>query len=75
MAVSQKPEALADDCAMAKVVISAAAAPECKGPAVVIDRDAAASGQGWRVVLSNSPYTESVRDYRGGRPWVAIPNK
>src|SRR5206468_4706076 len=44
VAVSQKPEALADDCGMARVVVSAAAAPNCKGPAVVIDRDAAARG-------------------------------
>ncbi len=71
VAVSQKPEALADDCAMAQVVVSAAAAPDCKGPAVVIDRDAAAKGQGWRIVLSPAPYAKSVRGYRGARPWVA----
>ncbi len=70
VAVSQKPEALADDCATAKVVVSAAAAPDCKGPAVVIDRDAAASGQGWRITLSPQPHAESVRSYRGARPWV-----
>jgi competence protein ComEC len=71
VAVSRKPEALADDCVLAKVVVSTAAAPDCKGPAVVIDRDAAAKGQGWRVRLSDHPYTDSVRDYRGARPWVA----
>jgi competence protein ComEC len=71
VAVSRKPEALADDCAAAKVVVSAAAAPDCKGPAVVIDRDRAARGQGWRVMLSDRPYAESVRGYRGMRPWVA----
>ena len=68
VAVSRKPEALADDCAMAKVVVSAAAAPNCKAP-VVIDRDAAARGQGWRVTLSPQPYAESVRSVRGERPW------
>lgn len=71
VAVSQKPEALADDCAMAKVVVSAAVAHDCRGPAVVIDRDAAASGQGWRITVSPQPYGESVRGYRGMRPWVA----
>jgi competence protein ComEC len=68
VAVSRKPEALADDCAMAKVVVSAAAAPACKAP-VVIDRDLAARGQGWRVTLSAQPSAESVRDGRGERPW------
>ena len=71
VAVSQKPEALAEDCALAKVVVSAAAAPDCKGPAVVIDRDAAMTGQGWRVTLSPEPSAQSVRAERGARPWVA----
>ena len=34
---TKKPESLADDCALAKVVVSAAVTPNCKGPAVVID--------------------------------------
>jgi competence protein ComEC len=71
VAVSQKPEALADDCAMAKVVASTATALNCKGPAVVIDREAAMRGQGWRVTLGLKPHAESVRSYRGERPWVA----
>jgi competence protein ComEC len=71
VAVSQKPEALMEDCAMAKVVVSAAAALACKGPMVVIDREAAAKGQGWRVDLSPRPYAQSVRAQRGARPWVA----
>jgi len=73
VAVSQKPEALMEDCAMAKVVVSAAAALACKGPMVVIDREAAAKGQGWRVDLSPRPYAQSVRAQRGARPWVAGP--
>jgi len=75
VAVSQKPEALADDCAAAKVVVSAAAAPACKGPAVVIDRDTAMTGQGWRVNLSAEPSAQSVRGERGVRPWVATPRQ
>jgi competence protein ComEC len=71
VAISARPEGLGDDCAQAAVVISAAVAPACKGPAVVIDRDAAREGQGWRVTLSKPPYAESVRRYRGARPWVA----
>jgi competence protein ComEC len=72
VAVSQKPEALGEDCAMANVVVSAAIAPECKGPAIVIDRDAAMTGQGWRVRLSPELYAQSVRAERGMRPWVAV---
>jgi hypothetical protein len=44
----------------------------CKGPAVVIDGKAAAIGQGWRITLSPKPSAESVRDWRGARPWVAL---
>jgi competence protein ComEC len=73
VAISQKPEALSEDCAVAQVVVSAAAAPDCKGPAVVIDRDTAMTGQGWRVSLSREPYAQSVRAERGARPWVAMP--
>ena len=72
VAVSQKPEALAEDCAVAKIVVSAAAAPGCKTPVVVIDRDAAMTGQGWRVRLSPEPSAQSVRAERGMRPWVAV---
>ena len=71
VAVSQKPEALAEDCAVAKIVVSAAVAPACKGPAVVIDHDAAVTGEGWRVNLSPEPSAQSVRGDRGMRPWVA----
>ena len=70
IAVSWRPEALAEDCVRAQVLVSAAAA-SCKAPAVVIDRDAAARGEGWRVTLSSLPTATSVRDYRGERPWVA----
>jgi competence protein ComEC len=71
VAASQKPEALAEDCAVAKIVVSAAAALACKGPAIVIDHDKAMTGQGWRVNLSPDPNAQSVRAERGARPWVA----
>jgi hypothetical protein len=46
-------------------------AANCKGPAVVIDQKAAATGEGWRVTLSPTPTAVSVRQVRGWRPWVA----
>ena len=70
IAVSIKPEALAEDCVQAQIVVSAAQAPDCKGPAIVIDQKAAAEGQGWRITLSPTPAAQSVRAYRGTRPWV-----
>lgn len=71
IAVSFKPEALDEDCVREAVVISAAQAASCKGPAVVIDQKKAAEGQGRRIMLSPTPKAESVREYRGERPWVA----
>jgi hypothetical protein len=71
IAASLMPDALDEDCRRAKVVVSAAPAPNCKGPAVVIDRRAAEEGQGWRVTLSPMPSAISVRQLRGLRPWVA----
>jgi competence protein ComEC len=68
IAASLRPEALLEDCARAQVLVSTAAAVNCKGPAVVIDRKAV--GEGWRVTLSSPPTAISVRDYRGNRPWV-----
>ena len=70
IAASLRPEALDEDCLRAQVVISAAQAAGCKGPAVVIDQRAAEQGEGWRVSLSPTPSAVSVREMRGERPWV-----
>jgi len=74
IALSLRPEALEEDCARARIVISAAQAPNCKGPAVVIDRRAAEEGEGWRITLSSQPSAISVRQSRGERPWVTALN-
>jgi competence protein ComEC len=70
IALSQRPEGLEEDCARARIVVSAAQALNCKGPALVIDQKAAQEGQGWRVTLSPNPSALSVRNLRGERPWV-----
>lgn len=70
IAASLRPEALAEDCRRAQVVVSAAQATACKGPAVVIDQKAGKQGEGWRITLSSPPVAVSVRAYRGERPWV-----
>jgi competence protein ComEC len=71
IAASLKPEALAEDCVRTQVVVSAVKAG-CVGPKVVIDRDAAATGEGYQVMLSPVPSSLSVRATRGTRPWVPI---
>jgi hypothetical protein len=38
---------------------------------VLIDRDTALAGQGWQVTLTPAPSAQSVRQWRGMRPWVA----
>ena len=68
IAAGLRPEALAEDCARAVIVINGSAV-SCKGPKVMIDRIAAEDGQGWRIDLS-SLTTESVRVWRGERPWI-----
>ncbi len=70
IAAGLRPEALAEDCARASVVISTATG-NCKGPAIVIDQKSAADGQGWEITLSSPPTAVSVREWRGDRPWVA----
>ncbi|WP_304188433.1 hypothetical protein, partial [Phenylobacterium aquaticum] len=69
IAASLRPEAFLEDCLRAQVVVSTAVM-NCKGPALVIDGKAAASGQGWRITLSLTPSAVSVRSYRGMRPWA-----
>jgi len=70
IAVSLKPESLAEDCARAQILVTAAQATNCKGPAVMIDQKGAAEGEGWRIRFSTRPVAESVRQYRGERPWA-----
>jgi competence protein ComEC len=67
IALPLRPEALAEDCARAQVLVGAVTA-DCKGPSVLIDQRNA--GQGWAVRLSPLR-AESVRAARGERPWVA----
>jgi competence protein ComEC len=70
IAASLRPEALAEDCDLAQVLVSAAQAFGCKGPAVKIDQKKAAEGEGWEITLSPTLTAESVREYRGERPGV-----
>jgi competence protein ComEC len=68
IALSYRPEALADDCAAARILVTPLAVA-CGKPALVIDGAAARGAEGWRI--SFSPLSAvSVRQVRGARPWV-----
>jgi hypothetical protein len=72
IALSKRPEALADDCALARILVTALTMPPavpCKGPALVIDGAAAEKAEGFALSLSPLA-TQSVRQARGQRPWV-----
>ena len=72
IAVSRRPEALEEDCMHAHILVSAVDA-DCGLPGLVIDRRAAANGEGWAISLSPL-HAQSVREWRGARPWVPAPN-
>jgi len=68
IALSRRPEALGDDCAMARILVTALPV-NCRGPALVIDGPAAQAGEGWAISFTPLSVT-SVRQDRGRRPWV-----
>jgi competence protein ComEC len=67
-----RAEALADDCAKANIVISAASAMACSRPKLVLDQKTIANGGGYAVRLSPLRAL-SVNRWRGDRPWVPAP--
>lgn len=71
IAASTKPEALDDDCVLAQLLVSTADV-RCTGPKVVLGAQQLRTGQGFRVFLSSPPHAQSVRAWRGDRPWVPV---
>jgi competence protein ComEC len=67
--LSRKPEGLDEDCARAAVLVSAAAA-DCKGARFIADGPHAARDQGYAIRFTPALKVESVRAWRGERPWV-----
>jgi competence protein ComEC len=68
IAISQRYEALADDCANAAIVIAAFDVRDCTGPKLVIDRSRAMRDGAYAIRLSPLR-VESVAQARGKRPW------
>ena len=67
IAMPFRPEALAEDCARADIVISAVPAQNCAGPKLFLDSRQIAAGGGYAITNGQA---RSVNDWRGARPWV-----
>jgi competence protein ComEC len=67
LAVGRRAEAAPEDCARAALVISAADTFSCPGALLAAGRAQLAQAQGYAVTGSR---VESVRAWRGTRPWV-----
>jgi competence protein ComEC len=63
-----RPEALADDCAHAAILISVMPVGNCMGPKLVLDSKTISRDGGY-AITNGIPF--SVRAWRGERPWSA----
>jgi competence protein ComEC len=67
IAAPLRPEAVAEDCAHAAILISAVPVTHCPGPKLVLDSKTIALGGGYAITNGKAL---SVRAWRGARPWV-----
>jgi competence protein ComEC len=75
VAAVSRPDALAEDCANAEIVISAIPTRgACIGPKLVIDRFDVARNGPYAIWLGGGITTETVQSSRGDRPWSAAPH-
>lgn len=70
IAAPLRPEALAEDCRRAVLIISAVPASGCKGPSLVLDAKATAQAGGYAIMLTSDINAAGVNPWRGKRPWV-----
>jgi competence protein ComEC len=69
VAVDKRAEALAEDCAHARVVVSLVASPRCPGPELVITRRDVARHGATAVWFGETLRLRTVAGERGERPW------
>ncbi len=69
LALPLRPEAVAEDCAHAAILIAAVPVKDCTGPKLVLDSNAIAEGEGYAITDGDA---QSVRQSRGERPLGAI---
>ena len=67
--LARRPDGLHEDCARAAILVSAVAV-DCKGPHFVADSPRAVRDQGYAIWFTPSLKVQSVREWRGDRPWV-----
>jgi competence protein ComEC len=73
IAISSRPEALADDCAQADIVVSAAPVMSCEKPRLALGAREIADEGGYAIILTPLRAI-SVNQWRGMRPWVTAPS-
>jgi competence protein ComEC len=73
IAISSRPEALADDCAQADIVVSAAPVMSCEKPRLALGAREIADEGGYAIILTPLRAI-SVNQWRGIRPWVTAPS-
>jgi len=74
IAAPLRPDALADDCSSAEIVISAAPTRRaCVGPKLVVDRFDVARDGAVAIWIADGIVMQTVRDARGDRPWSPSP--
>jgi competence protein ComEC len=66
IAMPTHAEALDEDCARAAILIASMSVTNCSGPKLVLDATAITQGEGYAI---RDGKAESVRDWRGARPW------
>jgi competence protein ComEC len=74
VAITLRRDALAEDCAVAGIVVSALPARrQCRGPKLIIDRFDVSRNGAYAVWLGEKMRVETVQENRGVRPWSGEP--
>jgi competence protein ComEC len=76
LAAPVRADALADDCAMASIVVSRVPTRHrCVGPKLVIDRFDVARNGAYAIWLGRDMTVRTVKNERGDRPWSQSPRR
>ena len=76
LATPTRADALADDCALAAIVISQVPTRHhCTGPKLVVDRFDVARNGAYAIWLGEGMRVQTVKNERGDRPWSQSPRR
>jgi len=74
VAITQRADGLAEDCARAVIVVSAVPTNgQCHGPKIVIDRFDTLHNGAYAIWIGRTIKVQSVQNARGDRPWSQPP--